>query len=315
MRIIAIEEHFTTSELLAQSDNSRSGRVADQLLDTAAGRLAVMDEAGIDLQVLSTSPPGVQDLDPRTAVELARRTNDELAEIVAAHPDRFAGFATLPTQDADAAVLELERCMKDLAFKGTMLHGHTQGHWLDEQRFFPIFEAAVALDAPVYLHPTPPTAEMSRLYFDGLAPEVSATLGTSAWGWHAETGLHALRLVASGLFERLPTLQIVIGHMGENLPFSLARADSRLTPILKHSRSVSQVFQENFWVTTSAYFTFPPLLCALLVFGADRLIFSVDYPYADNVSGRRFLDSAPISSADREKIAHGNAEALLGLAP
>ena len=313
MRVIAIEEHFTTPELAALSSRAQGGGALDKLLDTAEGRLAAMDEAGIDVQVLSTSPTGVQDLDGQLAVDLAAQTNDYLAEVIGAHPDRFAGFATLPTPDPKAAAVELERAVRELGFKGAMLHGHTKGHFLDEPQFFPIFEAAEGLGVPIYLHPTPPTEQIRKAYYSGLDDEVARTLGTSAWGWHAETGLHSLRLVVSGLFDRLPGLQIVIGHMGENIPFSLERADSTLARVLHLERRVSEYFQENFWITTSAYFTIPPLLCALLVFGADRIIFSVDYPYADNVAGRRFLDAAPISRADREKIAHGNVEALLGL--
>jgi len=264
MRVIAIEEHFSTEDLLATRAVPRAGPIDEALLDTAQGRLAEMDRAGIDFQVLSTSPPGVQDLEAGPAVDLARRTNDQLAAVVAAHPDRFAGFATLPTPDPVAAARELERCVTTLGFKGTMLHGHTKGHWLDEEQFLPIFECAAALDVPVYLHPTPPTEDMARIYFSGLRPEVNQTLATSAWGWHAETGLHSLRIVASGLFVRFPALQFIIGHMGENLPFSLARADERLQRVLHLERTVAEYFQENFWITTSAYFTFPPLLCASL---------------------------------------------------
>jgi uncharacterized protein len=313
MRVIAIEEHFATAELLAASPRPQPAPIAEKLLDTAEGRLKAMDSAGIDFQVLSSSAPGVQEIGSKEAVDIARRVNDELAEIVAAHPDRFAGFATLPTPDPEAAAVELERCMNELGFKGTMLHGHTKGHFLDEPQFLPIFEAAAALHAPVYLHPTPPTAEIASAYFSGLDDEVGRVLATSAWGWHAETGLHSLRLVASGLFDRFPELQFIIGHMGENVPFSLQRADSTLGRVLHLERSVSEYFQQNFWLTTSAYFTIPPLLCALLTFGADRLIFSVDYPFSDNVLGRQFLDSAPISDADRHKLAHGNVEGLLGI--
>lgn len=313
MRVIAIEEHFATQDLLAAFQRPWPPPIAEMLLDTAEGRIKAMDAAGIDFQVLSSSAPAVQELEPAKAIDLARRINDELAEVVAAHPDRFAGFATLPTPDPEAAASELERCMNELGFKGTMIHGHTKGHFLDEPQFLPIFEAAAALHAPIYLHPTPPTPAISAAYFSGLSDEVGRVLSTSAWGWHAETGLHSLRLVVSGLFDRFPDLQMIIGHMGENVPFSLQRADSTLGRVLHLERSVSEYFQENFWLTTSAYFTVPPLLCALLTFGADRLMFSVDYPFADNVAGRQFLDSAPISNADRHKLAHGNVEALLGV--
>jgi uncharacterized protein len=318
VRVITLEEHFWTGALRDANRTILSGRqsgaLSDNLIDLGPRRLADMDEAGIDVQVLSVTAPAAQELDPATSVALARDANEQLAEAVAAHPDRFAGFATLPTPDPEAAARELERTVTGHGFKGALINGHTGGRFLDDPAFWPIFERAEALGVPIYLHPTYPTAQVMEAYYAGFEAPVSATLATSGWGWHAETGLHVLRLVLAGVFDRFPALQVIIGHMGENLPFSLARADERLTPVATSlKRSVGEYLRENIYITTSGYFTDPPLLCALTVLGADRIMFSVDYPFASNVRGRAFLDAAPISEPDREKIAHGNAERLLGL--
>jgi hypothetical protein len=308
MRVIAIEEHFALAEFEEARGMVRRQSLADQLNEVGVGRLEEMDRTGIDFQVLSSTPPN-----PLTTDE-AHRLNDRLGEIVVAHPDRFAGFASLSLLDPSARADELERSVKELGFKGAMIHGQTNGRFLDDDVYLPIFEVAESLSVPIYLHPTPPPRPVFDAYFSGLKPDVAGVLSTSAWGWHCETGMHTLRLIVSGLFDRFPELQIVIGHMGENVPFSLARANSTLAPVTTYlERSVTEYFTENFYVTTSAYFTYPPLLCALLVMGADRIIFSVDYPFSQNVPGRAFLDSAPISTTDRDKIAHGNVECLLGL--
>ena len=322
MRVITLEEHFWTDALtdaLTEANRSalampRLGALADELRDLEEHRLADMDAAGIDVQVLSVAPPAAQELDPGPAVRLARAANDRLAEAVGQHPDRFAGFATLPTPDPDAAAAELERTVTGYGFKGALINGHTGGRFLDDEKFWPIFARAEALGVPVYLHPTYPTAQAMEVYYQGFGEQVSATLATGGWGWHAETGLHVLRIILGGVFDRFPGLQMIIGHMGENLPFSLARADDRLTPVATGlKRRVADYFRDHFYVTTSGYFTDAPLLCTLMVLGADRILFSVDYPFASNRRGRAFLDAAPINEADRERIAHGNAERLLGL--
>lgn len=310
MRVIGIEEHFAPKDLDAARGKTirQHESLADDLDDVGEGRLADMDRHGITMQVLSSTPPNA------SSAQQARLWNDRLAEIVSRHPDRFAGFASLSTPDPGTCVAELERAVTKLGFKGAIIHGHANGRFLDHKDYWPIFEAAETLDVPIYLHPTPPTRSVFEAYYSDMDPEVAAVLSTSGWGWHAETGLHALRLIVSGVFDRFPRLQVVIGHMGENVPFSLARADSTLGRVTSHlQRPVADYFTDNFYITTSAYFTYPPLLCALLVVGADRIIFSVDYPFSRNAPGRAFLDSAPISPADREKIAHANAERLLRL--
>lgn len=314
MRVIALEEAFAIPGL-ERVGIGRDPAIAAKLADLGASRIADMDAAGIDVQVLSAAAPGPNPLDPADAVSVARTANDTVAEAVAAHPGRFAGFATLPTPDPEAAAAELERCVRVLGFKGTLIHGHTKGRFLDAPEFRPILEAAQHLDVPIYIHPTMPPAEVMNVYFGGLPGQVAHTLAGSGWGWHAETGLHALRLIASGTMDRYPGLKIIIGHMGENLPFSLARADKTLNPVAGLPRRISEYFTANFYVTTSGYFTVPPFQCAMSVLGIDRLLFSVDYPFADNAAARQFLDTLPISEPDREKLAHGNAERLLGLPP
>jgi predicted TIM-barrel fold metal-dependent hydrolase len=324
MRTIAVEEHILIEPLRAAMHSvpgyqppPYTAASSDDLADVGARRLADMDAAGIDRQVLSwsvTSGFTLEQLDAARGTALARDCNDAMAEVVRAHPDRFAGFALLAWQDPEAAAAELERAVTTLGMKGVMVNGITNGHFLDHPSFQPILAAAEALDVPIYLHPALPPPEVYQAYFGGLPAPIAGALSRAGWGWHCETGLHCLRMVVAGVFDRFPKLQVIIGHMGENLPFSLARADERLMPVATHlERRVAEYLQTNFVLTTSGYFTSPPLICALLVFGADRIMFAVDYPYSPNALGRAFLDSAPISNADREKIAHGNAERILKL--
>ncbi len=329
MRVIAIEEHFSApgikeatksgewaSRLRALGEQGlRLGtRVVERLEDLDAGRLAAMDMAGIDLQVLSQTQPGVEELDADAAVPLASEANDVLADAIARHPDRFSGFAALPTPAPDAAAGELERAVTKLGLRGALINGRTNGRFLDDTFFWPIFECAEHLGVPIYLHPALPPAAVREACYEGLPPSASHWLSTAAWGWHVDTGLHALRLIAAGVFDRFPKLQIVIGHMGEAIPFMLERTSMTLAKrVTGLQREVKDYFVENFYVTTSGFFSTAPLLCLLLVVGADRVIFAVDYPYSSNEEGRAFLESAPLSPADREKIAHSNAERLLGL--
>jgi predicted TIM-barrel fold metal-dependent hydrolase len=317
MRVIAIEEHFMTPDGFAITEwNGKGGKPitvkASQLGDIGMGRIVAMDAAGIDVQVLSTPAIGMEELAPAEAIAMTRATNDALAEAIAEHADRFAGFAVLPAIDPAAAAAELDRAVTGLGFKGALMNGHVRGRFLDEQAFWPIFECAQALDVPIYLHPTPPPEAVKEAYYSGLPGTCGASLSQAAWGWHCETGLHALRLVAGGVFDRFQRLQVILGHMGENIPFSLARADRFLTPHATHlNRRVADYFHDNFSITISGYYTAGPLLCALMVLGADRIMFATDYPFGDAAEGREFLDTAPISPGDRAKIAHGNAERLL----
>jgi predicted TIM-barrel fold metal-dependent hydrolase len=284
-----------------------------KLDDLGAGRLADMDAAGIDLQVLSHNVGALESLDGPQAVSFARQSNDQLAEAVAAHPERFAGFASLPTIEPRAAAQELERAVSELGFKGALVNGHIRGRFLDHPDFWPIFEAAEGLSVPVYLHPTEPPPSVRAAYYEGLSPEASQMLATAGWGWHIETGLHSLRLILAGVFDRFEGLSLIIGHMGEAIPFMLARSARQLNPAARLPRGVEEYFHQHFHVTTSGFFTLPPMLCLLLEVGADRIIFSVDYPFSANEDGKAFLDQLPVSPADKEKIAHGNVDRLLSL--
>ena len=315
MRIIAIEEHCRTGDV-EEPRNWGPGAMQERLKlldDLGERRLADMDRSGISLQVLSQTSPATEGIEGPQAGRIAREANDRLAEAIAAHPERFAGFAALPTSDPDAATLELERAVHVLHFKGAVINGRPQGRFLDDPAFAPIFAQAEALGVPVYLHPAPPPAAVRQAYYAGLGPAVENALAMAGWGWHIEVGLHALRMILGGVFERHPRLQVVIGHLGEALPFMLARSDALLTPISGLPRPVREYFGEHFYLTTSGFFTLPPLLCALMVVGADRILFAVDYPYSANEQGRALLDAMPLAPADCEKIAHGNAERLLGL--
>ncbi len=293
----------------------RGGLRAQELDDCSAARLAMMDEAGVDMQILSLALGNlVQALEPERSVTLSQTINERLAEIVATHPRRFAAFATLPMSAPDQAAYELERAVGDLGHVGAMIHGQTGGTFLDDPSVRPVLAAAQRLSVPIYLHPAPPPRAVADAYFSGLAPDRSIALATAGWGWHAECGMHVLRMVLGGVFERFPALQIIVGHMGENLPFSLQRADEMIAPALRDAPSgVAETVLRHVHVSTCGYHTDAPLRCALDVFGADRIMFSVDHPFGRSAHATAFLRDAPMSPADRDKIAYANAERLLGV--
>lgn len=326
MKIIALEEHFRNAaieeavgKLLPAGQRESLDKVmaafsppASQAEDLGTDRLQHMDAMGIDVQVLSLTSPGTQVLSASEAVPLSRDVNDQLATAIAAHPDRFAGFATLPTADPEAAAVELERAVQKLGFVGAMINGRTQDRFLDDPQFRPILEAAVSLDVPLYLHPTIPSQAVQDAYYAGLDPAVSAVFATAGWGWHLETGIHALRMILAGVFDLYPRLQLILGHWGEMIPFYLARIDEVISPTAKHlQRRVADYFLQQVYVTPSGLFTLPPFLLTLQIMGADRIMYAVDYPYVAGDQARTFLETAPISPADKEKIAHGNAEKVL----
>jgi uncharacterized protein len=322
MRTVTLEEHFVTESFVKATEGPRHNipppiaQLRPKLLDLGAGRIAAMDEAAIDFQILSLASMGLEALPADTATPLIRDVNDELAAAINANPKRLGGFAALALQDPEKAAQELDRCMTRLGFCGVLLDGTTGGLFLDDPRFLPVWEAAAALRVPVYLHPAPPPQKVREAYYSGLPGELGMLLSIAGWGWHAETGLHTLRLIVSGLFDRLPDLQLIIGHMGEGLPYALARSSGVLSRAAPHLRQpVSEYFQTNIYVTTSGYFTHPPLRCALDVIGIDRVMFSVDYPFSPNTNGRAFLDSlaAILSSEDQAKLSHVNAERVLEL--
>jgi predicted TIM-barrel fold metal-dependent hydrolase len=329
MRIVALEEHFIVPEITAGIPAAvvtgrgfpGPGVVWSQtvkraeLIDLGAPRLADMDASGITVQVLSVAGAGADLMPGQAGIDIARAYNDALAEACARHPDRYRGFAHLPMLAPEAAARELERAVKDLGFHGVLVNGATEGRFLDDAAFEPILAQAEALDMPIYIHPGIPTRAVRGEYYDGLPGNFSFTLALAAWGWHAETAVHTLRLVLSGALDRHPRLKIVIGHLGEALPFMLDRIDETTSGEARTrlSRSVKQTILDQVWITTSGFFTLAPFMAALMTFGVDRILFSVDYPFASNARARGFLDSLPVSEADRAKIAHGNADALLRL--
>ena len=314
-RIVAIEEHYWDRELAATFGPTRqSPGIVDRLYDYGELRLQEMDEAGIDFQVLSHGSPATQRGDAEATAKLARSANDRLREIVRAHPDRFAAFACLPTPDPAAAANELERCVIQLEFKGAMVHGLTNGVFFDDRRFWPIFERAQALDVPLYMHPAMPDPTVVEVYYKDYLRDFPSLL-TAGWGFTVETATQGIRLVLSGVFDAYPDVKIILGHLGESLPFSLWRIDdamsrqgNRDTPF-----SFRDYFCKHFWVTTSGNFSNPALLCCVMELGVDRIIFSVDYPYAENTQGTEWIPTIPLCAEDKAKILSGNVERLLRL--
>jgi predicted TIM-barrel fold metal-dependent hydrolase len=323
MKIITLEEHFQipavrealTKSLPGSQDTPPFPRT--QLEDLGDGRLKDMDSMGIDVQVLSYASVGLPPFPTEEEVSLTREINDQLATAIAAHPDRFAGFVTLPMLHPEAAAAEFERCVNTLGFKGALINGrtNTNNRFLDDPSFSPILETAATLNVPMYLHPAPPSNAVRDDYYMGFDPIVSGSFATFGWGWHLETGVHALRMILGGVFDRYPNLQLILGHWGEMIPFYLARVNEMLSPVTKKlQRPVGDYFLQQMYATPSGMYTLPPFLLTLQIMGADRILYSVDYPFIETNQARAFLENAPISPADKEKIAHGNAEKVLKLA-
>ena len=329
LRTITLEEHFATPGFMdgpghdlkemaraAQAHPQVMGRFANlvnQLTDIGEKRIAEMDGAGIDVQVLSLTSPGVEQLQAEAAVSLAHETNDALAKAIEKNPARLAGFAALPTPAPDKAADELERTVSGYGFKGALINGHCRGRYLDDKFFWPILKRAEELHVPIYLHPTRPPEPVVQVYYTGnFSPEVTAAVSIAGWGWHIETAVHIIRLILGGAFDECPNLQIVVGHLGETLPFMLQRLDLVLPPQLtKLKRPPSSYLRENVHYTFSGFNFMPTFLDLLLEVGVDRIMFSADYPYASMAQARAFLEQLPVSPADRERIAHGNAEKLM----
>jgi predicted TIM-barrel fold metal-dependent hydrolase len=321
MRTVTVEEHYATPAFIHGPGQylASYGQIVEQLCELGDRRIAEMDAAGIDVQVLSLTAPGVEQLAAADAVAMAREANDTLAAAVRTHASRFAGFAALPTAAPDTAADELERMVGDHGFKGGLINGHTRGRYLDDEFFWPILERAEALGIPLYLHPTPPPQPVIQAAYTGnYAPEVGFGLATGAWGWHIDTATHVLRLLLSGAFDRYPGLQLVIGHMGEALPFMLPRIERAMSvPVMsratKLERPIGAYFRDNLHYTFSGFNWTSTFLDLLLEVGVERIMFSADYPFASMTEARSFLERLPVSPADRDRIAHGNAERVLRL--
>jgi predicted TIM-barrel fold metal-dependent hydrolase len=330
-RVIAIEEHAWTTDLRAAlleaggdetitvfSNQENTNR---RLLDVGEERLARMDFYGVDFQVLSITCPGTQQLPAALAVPLARDANDFLAAAVQRRPDRFAAFATLPTPDPEAAADELRRCINELKFVGAMLFPRTGANYLDHSSHRPIFEVAAELNVPIYLHPGVPPEAVREACYSGFGTATNLMLSTGGWGWHAEAGLAALRLILAGTFDRHPNLQLILGHMGEMLVSFADRADA-LTKTTHLERSVLDCITGNIYATPGGVFSHRMLRQNLDVLGPDRIMFAVDDPYKSTLGQqgkeafgrgfcRDFIETAPISAEDKSKFAHLNAERLL----
>jgi predicted TIM-barrel fold metal-dependent hydrolase len=318
-RVVALEEHFLLPDLLgrleghAESMTWLSPATSAQLAEIGAGRIADMDANGIDVQVLSASMPGADLLDGQPGVDYAMAVNDRLAAVVSEHPSRFGGFAHLPMRSPAAAAAELRRSVEQLGLRGAMINGMSNGLFLDDPRFAVLLERAEELEVPLYLHPNLPPASVVDAYYAGLPEPAGQLLATGLFGWHAEVAIHVMRLVLSGTTARYPRLKFIIGHMGELLPAAIGRADAILARADAFPGSLLGHVAERVYITTSGIFTVPPLLAALTTFGADRIMFSVDYPYSDNRDGAAYLRALPVAPADLAKIAHQNADRLLGL--
>src|SRR5499426_2586049 len=302
--VIALEEHYYDPEVAATFDGpeGRAPEIRRRLDDLGDLRLKEMDEAGIDVQVISHGAPSTQRLDAETAVRLALHVNDRLAQAIAAHPDRFAAFACLPTADPRAAADELERTVTQLGFRGAMVHGLTNGVFFDDRRFWPIFERAQALDVPLYVHPAVPHRAVVEAYYQDYLDDFP-TLLSAGWGFTVETATQGIRLVLSGVFDAYPEVKIILGHLGESLPFSLWRITHALQRPGNRSATFSfrDYFSKHFWITTSGNFSNPALLCCVMEMGVDRILFSVDYPYVANKPGTDWIPNIPLSAEDKTK--------------
>jgi uncharacterized protein len=350
MKIIAFEEHFKLPSIhqankkvndpveQAYDTISKSGHFVHDpktgfpagIYDLGEGRIAAMDEAGIDVQILSHTVPSTENLEPSLARELSTQANDAMAAAISKYPDRFLGFATLPMRDPAAAVRELERAVRDLHFVGALINGHVNGRYLDDKFFWPVFECAEALGVPIYLHPQIPPKPVVDAYYSGFAPEVSAFLSIAGLGWHIDTGIHSVRLILGGVFDRFPALQIIVGHHFEALSYMAWRTDYSF-PLNKNGglkRTIKEYLRENFYggVLAGEYpdqkpgamdeswsLSYHAYLGMANTVGIDRVLFTTDYPYGSMKAARPFFNHMPINANDREKIAHLNAERLLGL--
>ena len=319
-KIIALEEHFWDAEVAkhfkVRGPEMNNPLMQERLHDLGALRLKEMDEAGIDVQVLSHGAPATQRLEGELAVQVSRNANDFLHKKIQDNPERLKGFAVLPTADPKAAADELERAVTRLGFKGAMLHGLSYGAggtlFLDDKRFWPIYERAQALDVPIYLHPAPPHPAVVEAYYKDYLKEFPGLM-TAAWGFTVEAATQGIRMVLSGVFEAYPRLKMILGHLGESLPFSLWRIDMALARQGNRPTPFRDCFREHFWITTSGNFSTPALLCCVMEMGADRIMFSVDYPFVPNPPGVKWMETIPLGPEDRVKILNGNARKLLKL--
>jgi len=320
-KLIAIEEHFLTSDIRAAwaasaigSEGTASfdrGEIEARLDDLGPQRLALMDESGVDVQVLSVTTPALHNLEPAPSIALARQTNDLVAATIAKYPTRFQGFATLPTASPERVAPELARCVTELGFRGAMLCGRTRDKNLDHPDFWPLFKTAAALGVPLFIHPQIPQRAVREVYYSGFGDVVDTAFAAFGLGWHYEAGIQFIRLLLAGVFDEYPNLQIILGHWGEVVLFYLERLNS-LARVAKLQRPIAEYFQQNLYVTPSGMWSQEYLQRSLKIVGPERLLFSTDYPYQYKPGGpaRSFLQETALSADQKELFAHGNWERL-----
>jgi len=326
MKIVTLEEHISLPEMTSKIPSGALGdfgkseamqQLSSKLADITGDRLKSMDDNGVTMQVLSVDSSGANLLSSEDAPAFAMRYNDLIAEKITGYEKRFTSFAHLPITAPLAAADELERTVKEYGFRGAMIRGLTQNQFLDHPKFAPVFERAEKLDVPIYLHPGLPPKEVADIYYSGLPNHsgMAEAIACYGWGWHSETAIHVLRLLYAGIFDMYPKLKLIIGHMGEMLPMMMARSERAFKPGNggANQRSLIETFQQQVHITTSGFFTQPPLRIALDTFGIDNIMFSIDYPFSTNEMGVDFLNAIDLPQDQLEKIAHGNADKLLNL--
>jgi predicted TIM-barrel fold metal-dependent hydrolase len=325
MRVIAIEEHYSTAPYRQKTSNnesrsfymtSRSEKlghdIGRELDDLGESRLKQMDVNGVDMQVLSFNGPVAPSFPASEAILIARELNERLATATREHPTRFAGFAALPMVSSEASADELERCVKDHRFVGAMIHGHTAGRFLDDKQFWPIFARAEALEVPIYLHPALPHPGALKAYYEGFED----LLARPGWGFAVDTSIHFLRILFAGVFDAYPKLQFIMGHLGEGLPFAMHRLNDHTHLVAKRrglQKTPLEYIRDHLYVAMSGNWYEPAFVCTLLAMGANRILWAIDWPYEANNVGMAFWKKLSLSDSDRAKIAHGNAERLLRL--
>ncbi len=324
-KLVGIEEHFVTADIRAAWEASSIGQegtggfdrgeIEERLDDLGERRLALMDESGVDVQVLSVTTPALHNLEPEESVRLAQRTNDMVAATVAKYPTRFQGFATLPTAAPKEAALELERGVTRLGLVGTMLCGRTREKNLDHPDFLPMFETAARLGVPIFLHPQIPQRAVREVYYSGFNDQIDTAFATFGLGWHYEAGIQFVRLVLAGVFDKHPDLQIVLGHWGEVVLFYLERLAS-LARVAHLQKSVADYIRQNLYVTPSGMWSHSYLQRTLELVGPERILFSTDYPYQyrPGKPGRSFIEDAALAPEQKELFAYGNWDRLTGSA-
>jgi len=326
MRIVTLEEHLSFPEMANKipkdalggfGQSERMQQLMPKLADITGERLKSMDDNGITMQVLSVDSSGANLLGQEAGPDFAREYNDMIAQKIEGFEDRFTAFAHLPMTAPLAAADELERTVKEHNFRGAMIRGLTEDQFLDHPKFAPIFERAEKLGVPIYLHPGLPPKSVADIYYSGLPNHsgMSEALACYGWGWHSETALHVLRLLFAGIFDQYPKLNLIIGHMGEMLPMMMARSERAFKPGNggANQRTLTDTFHQQVHITTSGFFTQPPLKIALDTFGIDNIMFSVDYPFSTNEMGIEFLNAIDLPEEQVAQIAHGNADKLLNL--